>query len=75
MVEVMWIQILQKELRVTSPRTAKLWCDNIAAKYLSTNPVFHAMNKHIEVLKKLLEVDFVTSGDQVANGFTKALLV
>jgi hypothetical protein len=26
-----------------------LWCDNFGTTYLSTNPVFHACTKHIEV--------------------------
>jgi hypothetical protein len=47
--EIMWIQILLQELGIDSPRAAKLWCDNIGAKYLSANPVFHARTKHIEV--------------------------
>jgi hypothetical protein len=47
--EIMWVQILLKELNINSPRTAKLWCDNLGAKYLSANPVFHARTKHIEV--------------------------
>jgi hypothetical protein len=61
---------------------SKLWCDNIRAKYLSANPVFHARTKHIEVdyhfgrervTRKLLEIDFVSSRDQIAYGFTKVL--
>jgi hypothetical protein len=61
---------------------AKLWCDNIRAKYLSANLVFHARTKHIEVdyhfgrecvMRKVLEIDFVSSRDQIAYGFTKAL--
>jgi len=47
--EVMWIQTLLQELHINSPRAAKLWCDNIGAKYLLANPVFHARTKHIEV--------------------------
>jgi histone deacetylase 1/2 len=47
--EVMWIQTLLYELSIQAPRKAKLWCDNIRAKYLSANPVFHARTKHIKV--------------------------
>jgi hypothetical protein len=65
MAEVMWIQKLLQELRVPSPRSAQLWCDNIGATYLTSNMVFHARMKHIEVdyhsvwervTQKLLEV-------------------
>ena len=46
--------------------------------------MFHARTKHIEVdyhfvrervKNRLLEIDFVSSKDQVADGFTKALPV
>jgi histone deacetylase 1/2 len=82
--EIMWIQIFLREIGVKSPLAAKMWCDNIGAKYLSANPVFHARTKHIEVdyhfvrervLRKLLEIDYVSTRDQVADGFTKALSV
>jgi hypothetical protein len=38
-----------QEIGVQGPRAAKLWYDNIEAKYLSTNPVFHACTEYIEV--------------------------
>jgi hypothetical protein len=82
--EIMWIQILLLEIGVQAPRTAKLWCDNTGAKYLSANPVFHARTKHIEVdyhfvrervAKRLLDIEYVSTRDQVADGFTKPLTV
>jgi hypothetical protein len=80
----MWVQTLLKEFNIFSPKATRLWCDNLEAKYLSANPVFHGRIKHIEVdyhfvrervFRKLLIIDFVSSKNQVANGFTKALLV
>ena len=80
--EVMWIQTLLFELGIKTPKDAKLWCYNIGATYLSANPVFHARTKHIEVdyhfvrervANKLLEIGFVPTGDQLADGFTKPL--
>ena len=82
--EMMWVQTLLRELGVNSPNAARLWCDNLGAKYLSSNPIFHARTKHIEVdfhfvreqvLQKPLEIEYVPTGDQVADGFTKALAV
>jgi len=47
--EMMWIQRLLTELGIPHSPVARLWCDNIGAKYLSANPVFHARTKHIEI--------------------------
>jgi hypothetical protein len=80
--EMIWVQKLLMELGVPHPPQARLWCDNIGAKYLSANPVFHARTKHIEidfhfvrerVAQKLLEISFISTKDQIADGFTKAL--
>jgi histone deacetylase 1/2 len=80
--EVMWVQTLLDELGVSQSKAAVLWCDNIGATYLSANPVFHARTKHIEVdyhfvrervAHKLLDIRFISSGDQVADGFTKSM--
>jgi histone deacetylase 1/2 len=82
--EIMWIQILLKEIGVQAPKVGKLWCDDLGAKYLSSNPVFHAITKHIEidyhfvrerVMRTLLQIDFVPRGDQVADGSTKPINV
>jgi hypothetical protein len=79
--EITWVQKLLAELRVQHPPTARLWCDNIGAKYLTANPVFHARTKHIEidfhfvrehVAQGLLDVRFINSEDQLADGFTKS---
>jgi hypothetical protein len=49
MAEVIWVQVLLHELGISQPQAACLWCDNIGATYLTTNPVFHARMKHVEV--------------------------
>ena len=80
--EVMWIETLLDELGIGRTHVSCLWCDNLGATYLSANSVFHARTKHIEidfhfvrerVARKLLEIRFIPTGDQVADGFTKPL--
>ena len=70
------------ELGIKAPQAARLWCDNIGATYLSANPMFHARTKHIEVdfhfvgervARKLPDIKFIPTGDQLADGFTKPL--
>jgi hypothetical protein len=54
----------------------------MGAKYLAANPIFYGRIKHVEVdyhfvrdhvTKKLLDVRFISTDDQVTDGFTKAL--
>jgi hypothetical protein len=80
--EITWVQAVLQELRIPCPLSARLWCDNMGAKYLASNPVFHGRMKHVEidyhfvrdrVVKKLLDVWFILTDDQLADGFTKAL--
>jgi hypothetical protein len=80
--EMIWVQKLLQELGIPHSPVARLWCDNLGAKYLSSNPVFHAWTKHIEidfrsvrerVAQKLLEVRFISTNDQLADGFTKPI--
>jgi hypothetical protein len=82
--ELIWVEALLRELGVRLQEKPCLWCDNLGAVYLSANPVFHARTKHIEidfhfvrerVADNRLAIKFVSSKDQVADGFTKALPV
>ncbi|XP_071676883.1 uncharacterized protein [Lolium perenne] len=69
--ELIWVQSLLRELRVSQSQSPILCCDNIGATYLSSNPVFHARTKHIEVdyhfvrervARKLLRVRLLDGG-------------
>jgi hypothetical protein len=80
--EVLWLQKLLSDLGVLVDAPIVIYCDNISSILLANNPVYHAKKKHIEVhyhfiRKKVLakEVDLihVSTKDQVADIFTKAL--
>jgi hypothetical protein len=47
--EIMWVQSILRELCVLCPRSAQLWCDNMGAKYIASNPIFHGRMKHVEI--------------------------
>jgi hypothetical protein len=80
--EIIWMQTLLDELSVSHLLATTLWCDNLGATYLSANPVFHARIKHIKVdyhfvrervALKQLDIRFISTNDQVVDGFTKVL--
>jgi hypothetical protein len=59
-----------------------IYCDNISSILLANNPVYHARIKHIKVhyhfikekvLAKEIDLIHVSTKDQVADIFTKAL--
>ena len=59
--DIQWIKSLLTDLRVPIVHSPILWCDNIGATYLTSNPLFHARTKHIEI-------DFHYVRDQVLRG-------
>ena len=81
--ELVWIQNLLMEIGVPLQLTPPiLWCDNIGAQALASNPVHHARTKHIEldvhfvrnlVVYHKLEVRYISSEHQPADIFTKSL--
>jgi len=80
--EVSWIRMILHDLGVFLSLSPMLWCDNVSALVLTSNPIFHAHSKHIEVdylyihekvLAKELELNFISTLDQLADIFTKAL--
>jgi hypothetical protein len=81
---LIWLEALTRELGVTLKEGSCIWCDNLGAIYLLANPMFHARTKHIEidyhfvrerVADKLLDIKFISSKDQILDGFTKVLHV
>ena len=80
--ELTWLQSLCRELHVTLSTSPVLWCDNIGATCLASNPVAHARTKHIEidvhfirdkVLQGTLEVRYVPTEEQTVDIMTKPL--
>ena len=80
--ELFWLRMLLRDLGIFLSTPPLLWCDNVSAFAIASNPVFHARTKHIEVdyhfvrekvLRKDLLVKFISSNDQLADIFTKGL--
>ena len=47
--KVKWWCALLYKLGTPVPRSLVLWCNNIGATYLSSNPVFYTRTKHDEI--------------------------
>jgi hypothetical protein len=80
--EVVWLQKLLTDLGLSMNAHVVIYCDNIISILLVNNPIYHARTKHIEVhyhfirekvLAKEIDLIHVSTKDQVANIFTKAL--
>ncbi|GKB39228.1 ribonuclease H-like domain-containing protein [Tanacetum coccineum] len=66
--ETAWLRNLLLELHAPLSTATIVYCDNVSAVYLSTNPVQHQRTKHIEI-----DIHFVR--DYVASGQVRVLHV
>ena len=64
--DTIWIWQLLSELHRPIEQATIVYCDNISAVYMTSNPVQHRRTKHIEI-----DIHFVR--EKVAEIFTKAL--
>ncbi|KAK0573554.1 hypothetical protein LWI29_009785 [Acer saccharum] len=80
--EVIWLTSLLRELMIPMAGPPTIYCDNIGATYLCSNPVFHSRMKHIaidfhfvreKVQSNQLRISHVSSADQLADSLTKPL--
>jgi hypothetical protein len=74
--ELFWLRMLFKDLGIPLFSTPRLWCDNIGALALASNPIYHAKTKHIEVdhhfiREKVLNGDifikYISTHDQLVD--------
>ena len=74
--------MLLRDFGLFLPHPPLLWCDNVSALAIATNPVFHARTKHIEVdyhfvrekvLRRDVMLKFISTHDQLVDLFTKGL--
>lgn len=80
--EIIWTSRLLRELGVQSDGPTKLYIDNQSTIKSIKNPEFHQRLKHVDVALKfirekyqdgMVDLEFVKSSEQLADGFTKAL--
>lgn len=74
--EMMWVRSLLQEMSFIMSGPMRMYCDNQAAIYISSNPVFHERTKHIEVdchfirdmvLSKQITTSYVKSEEQLGS--------
>jgi hypothetical protein len=47
--EACWLRQLLQELHAPLTKSTLVYCDNVSAVYLSTNPIQHQRTKHVEI--------------------------
>ena len=80
--EASWLRQLLQELHHPLDSACLVYCDNVSAVYLSTNPIQHQRTKHVEIdlhfVRELValgavRVLYVPTMSQFADVFTKGL--
>ena len=77
--EVLWLRYLLLDLCLCPSYVIIIWCNNLDAIHLSVNLIFHARKKveyhfiYDRVVKKDIQIRFVSSKDQLVNVLTKLL--
>ncbi|KAK4269211.1 hypothetical protein QN277_022399 [Acacia crassicarpa] len=80
--EIKWLSSLMAEIGLFIRQPSLIWCDNLSAQALASNPVHHARSKHIEidvhfirdqVMNGAIQIRYLPSSNQVADCLTKAL--
>ena len=82
--EALWLRRLLDEIQPESAnnQATVIYCDNQGAIALAKNPQFHARTKHIDIQHHFVrekvnegavQLKYVETNDQVADGLTKAL--
>lgn len=81
-VEFSWLRLLFKDLQIFRSTCPTIWCDNVLAISLASNPMFHACTRHEEVnyhfvrekvLNKDIVVQYVPAQEKIVDIFTKGL--
>ena len=79
--ELIWLRSLLGKLGFPCSKTV-VYYDNIGAIYLTSNPIFHACTKHVEldyhffrerVLDGSIKVQFISNKDHLGDVFIKPL--
>ena len=80
--ELIWLRLLLRELGYNQDQPNTLLVDNQASIVLANNPAKHATAKHIDIRyhfireqldKGIINLEYIPSTKQLADGFTKAL--
>ncbi|GAB4838277.1 hypothetical protein Ancab_039839 [Ancistrocladus abbreviatus] len=80
--EMMWLKMLMEDFGVQYTIPMPMYCDNQAAIYIASNPVFHERTKHVEVdchfvrdavMSGVICTPHTSSAEQLADLFTKSL--